>query len=467
LALDDGLITTTTSVLDYGCGRGADLRHLESLGVRVAGWDPVHLPGGNREPSDVVNLGYVINVIEKPDERRRCLLEAWTATRQILIVSARLSEEMQFLASETPFEDGCLTGAGTFQKFYSPSELRAWVDETLGTQCVVAAPGVVYVFRDATLEQSYLSSRYRQRTATPQPRISDILFDQHRGLLEPLMRFVSDRGRLPSEAELPEFRDISSALGSVKRAFALVKRVTGPDQWDAIRARRRDDLLVYVAMTRFSARPRFSELPDALRLDVRAHASSYSDICSEADALLFSVGDLDHIRSTARSSLVGKKLPTAIYVHVSALPYLPVALRVYEGCARAYVGAVESANIVKLHVDKPQVTYLAYPRFDEDPHPSLAGYLLVPLQGQSLQYRDYAHSTNPPILHRKELFIDQSHPLRETFATLTAHEEARGLFMDATRIGFLSGWLALLAQRNLCIVGHSLVETCPPKPTPD
>jgi DNA phosphorothioation-associated putative methyltransferase len=422
----------------------------------VAGWDPVHLHEGKRSISDVVNLGYVINVIESPEERRRCLLQAWESARRLLVVSARLSEEMRFLASETPFEDGCLTEAGTFQKFYAPSELRSWIDETLGVQCVVAAPGIVYVFRDASLEQSYLAARYRQRSATPQPRISDVLFEQHRALLDPLMRFVSDRGRLPVESELPESGDICATLGSLKRAFALVRRVTGPEQWDTIRKRRRDDLLIYTALTRFSKRPRYSELSADLQRDVRAHAGTYSSLCTDADALLFSAGNLESIRVAARASSVGKKLPAALYVHVSAISHLPPILRVYEGCARAYVGAMDAANLIKLHYDSPQVTYLAYPDFENDAHPALAGYLLVPLQGQSLRYCDYGNSNNPPILHRKEQFIHSSHPLRATFAALTKEEIDAGLYAEPSRIGTRLGWARALSAHGCAIVDHVL-----------
>src|SRR3954452_807300 len=71
LAVDDGLISAdATSVLDYGCGRGGDVARLVRAGVQCTGWDPHHRPDGTLEPSDVVNLGYVVNVIEDLQERR-------------------------------------------------------------------------------------------------------------------------------------------------------------------------------------------------------------------------------------------------------------------------------------------------------------------------------------------------------------------------------------------------------------
>ena len=43
VALADGLIRPEVSVLDYGCGRGDDVRHLGLRGVRSRGWDPAPL----------------------------------------------------------------------------------------------------------------------------------------------------------------------------------------------------------------------------------------------------------------------------------------------------------------------------------------------------------------------------------------------------------------------------------------
>jgi hypothetical protein len=43
-----------------------------------------------------------------------------------------------------------------------------------------------------------------------------------------------------------------------------------------------------------------------------------------------------------------------------------------EGCARAYIGCVKRANLVKLGRFEARISYLSYPAFDDDPHPALA-----------------------------------------------------------------------------------------------
>src|SRR6185295_14994704 len=91
IARDDGLIDPAVSLFDYGCGHGDDIRRLASLGLHCEGWDPVYRPSEERVPADVVNLGYVINVIESAEERATVLREAWSLTKKLLLVSARLN----------------------------------------------------------------------------------------------------------------------------------------------------------------------------------------------------------------------------------------------------------------------------------------------------------------------------------------------------------------------------------------
>ena len=115
LAVEHGLITSTTSVLDYGCGRGNDTRLLQEQGISCTGWDPEYFADEPRTPADLVNLGYVVNVIESATERLEALNEAWGLTRLVLIVAVRVQFEM-LGADLIPFQDGHLSSRGTFQK---------------------------------------------------------------------------------------------------------------------------------------------------------------------------------------------------------------------------------------------------------------------------------------------------------------------------------------------------------------
>jgi DNA phosphorothioation-associated putative methyltransferase len=457
LAVEDGLINPETEVLDYGCGRGDDLRLLTGIGIQCHGWDPVHFPTGERQSADVVNLGYVVNVIEDVEERVTALQKAWALTQKLLIVSARLTVEAKD-AEFTPYRDGCLTRLATFQKFYQQHELRQWINLTLKVSSVPVAPGIFYVFRDQNLQQSFVASHYRRSAITPRPHRSDLLFEEHKELFEPLMTFIAARGRLPDESEIELADDSRRQIGSLKRAFRIIRSVTGSEQWDQIREARSQDLLIYLALARFTGRPRMSQLPRHIQLDVHAFFSSYSQACTLADELLFSAGNMNLIDKSCHTSSIGKLTGNALYIHESVLTSLPPVLRVYEGCARAYIGAVQGANIIKLHRRIPQISYLAYPEFERDPHPELYASLIVPLQTFHIKYLEYIDSKNPPILHRKEEFIAADHPLSSKFAKLTYQEVRHGLYEDTTLIGTREGWKAVLKGKGLRLSGHRLIK---------
>jgi DNA phosphorothioation-associated putative methyltransferase len=120
------------------------------------------------------------------------------------------------------------------------------------------------------------------------------------------------------------------------------------------------------------------------------------------------------------------------------------------------VGSVEEANIIKLHRNRPKVSYLSYPAFECTAHPPLASSLFVDLKALRVDLLDYSQTENRPILHRKEEFVLPDHPLRARFARLTKQEEQHGLFENASEIGFQRGWDGILAAKSLAVVGHVL-----------
>lgn len=73
LARELGVLSQGHSLFDYGCGYGSDVELLSSDGIQAVGWDPVHRPESEISKADVVNLGYVVNVIECADERGEVL----------------------------------------------------------------------------------------------------------------------------------------------------------------------------------------------------------------------------------------------------------------------------------------------------------------------------------------------------------------------------------------------------------
>jgi len=275
------------------------------------------------------------------------------------------------------------------------------------------------------------------------------------------MEVIATLGRLPDPTEFAGTQAVVERFGSLKRAFAVIRRITDAESWEAIARRRREDMLVYLALARFGKRPKLSQLPLTLQRDMKAFFGAYSRACAEADALLFQAGDPAAIDLACQRSPIGKLLPDDLYVHKSALDSLAPILRIYEGCGRAYLGEVEGANIIKIHRRSGKLSYLVYPAFETDPHPALARCVKLNLRTRQIECYEYGQSSNPPVLHRKETFLLPEHELYARFARLTAQEEKRGLLDDASGIGTRDGWARRLRECGFVVKGHRLTRNAP------
>ena len=125
--------------------------------------------------------------------------------------------------------------------------------------------------------------------------------------------------------------------------------------------------------------------------------------------------------------------------------------------ARQIVGEI-TYDLIKISPDGKKLSFLAYKDFDESPHPELAYSLKLFLPKASYDLRNYTESLNPPILHRKETFLDPLHPRYVEYAQLTRQEEELGL-LSRTDIGTRNGWQTLLEARNLRIENNTVVST--------
>jgi DNA phosphorothioation-associated putative methyltransferase len=240
------------------------------------------------------------------------------------------------------------------------------------------------------------------------------------------------------------------------KAFDVIKRATDKDEWERLIEKRRQDLLVYIALSHFDKRPRFTYLPAIIQHDIKALFGNYTNACREADKLLFDLGQPNVLAKACKNSEIGKFVGNALYVHVSALDSLSPSLRLYEGCASRAFGKIDKVTIVKLRADKPAISYLYYPEFDTDPHPALQLSMRADLKSLYVGYSDYSKVDNPPILHRKETFVTYDYPLYEEFARLTAQEENWGLLDDPTTIGTRRGWTERLQRSKVKLQGHQL-----------
>ena len=455
IAVEADLFKPGKTFFDYGCGYGGDIRQIENLGFTSSGWDPYYRPHAEIKSADIVNLGYIINVIEDIAERRQALIKAWELTREVLIVSAQVlvDDRRRGLIA---YGDGVVTNRNTFQKYYEQEELKLYIDQVLEVESIPAGLGIYVVFRHEAQAESFRASRIYSRLSTPLIQAQVKNFDDYRELLTPLMDFYTKRGRLPVKGELASEAAIKDEFRSYQRAFKVILQATDRAEWDAIADKRRQDLLVYLALGKFSGRPTIRKLAPEIKADIKALFGSYKQACTIADLLLINVGDMNKIANLCKKSEIGKQLNGAIAVHISALEKLPPLLRLYEGCASRNFYRLENANIIKLYYNKPKITYLVYPEFDTQAHPALQATMEVDLHNLSVTYHDISDETNPLILHQKDTLVAPDYPSYQKFVRLTKKEQKSGLLENKDAIRRLHGWLRCLKQHEIKIEGHKL-----------
>lgn len=449
-AFVDQQITKRSTVLDYGCGRGDDLRGLQQLGVRAWGWDPFFQPDGKIDPADVVLLTYVLNVIEDPAERQRTLLQAFELAGDVLVVSGRLTWEKSRVKGQR-LADGVLTSRQTFQHLFGATELRDYVEDVTEVRCVSSIPGVVYAFRRDESRLRYLARRIV-------PDETWLVSEDAASAISTVVDHAERRGRIPRLEEMPE--EMAQLLAHVSRAeLQRLVRVSASAEKIAEGAKRSTlNTLLFLALELFNGRGPFRNLPLATQLDVRAFFTSYKEACRRADRLLLKVRDDRYIRSAMQASRVGKLTPTALYVHRRAVDLMPTVLRLYEHCAAIAAGRPLDWTILKLRHQGRAASWLDYPEFDTDPHPKLRSSYVVDLATLKTSFASYAESTNRPLLHRKHEFLSPDEPDASKSRRLTQAEMRAGLYENPHLIGTEQGWEAELIRCGRALRGHRLVR---------
>jgi hypothetical protein len=125
-----GILLPQHKHLDYGCGRGDDVRQLQARGFHSRGYDPYYFATTLKRPADVVTLLYVLSTIEIPSLRCEVLVSAYRLTRQTIVVSAITGRSANHAG--IIYNDGVITRWGTFEKCYSHTELKYLIEDTLG-----------------------------------------------------------------------------------------------------------------------------------------------------------------------------------------------------------------------------------------------------------------------------------------------------------------------------------------------
>lgn len=145
--------------------------------------------------------------------------------------------------------------------------------------------------------------------------------------------------------------------------------------------------------------------------------------------------------------MVGKRIRNALYIHESALAWLP-AIK-WERVRIASSFCELQWNVARIEPNR--IGLLLYRDFDLDPFPALAASWSFATGAAMPSTRDFSKCANPPILHRKELLVAPDHPRRREWSNVTARLTAAGAFRDPHRIGTRERWAERLRQLEITV----------------
>lgn len=402
LALERGVIQKKHSLFDYGCGHGMDIEALQGLGYTINGWDPAFRPKAQKIEADVVNLGYVLNVIESPKERVEALKGAFALTRKALLVSV-LVEGQQTVAHTRACGDGFLTKNNTFQKFYAPGELEHFIEANLQAEVITLSPGICIVFRDPDDAEAFEASRSRRRidwldlssqlrfTSPTSRELSRAdRYELHKELFDSFWDSLLEFGRAPEPGEYDRLAEIRKAAGGLSRALSLVVQKRGEALWQHARKARSEDVLVYLAMTNFRKKFLRRDIPLRIKNDIKAFFGDLAIAKKQSHDILLAAADSDEV------GLAVEGLDFGIYdqeeeqftFHRKFLNQLPPALRVYVQCGAIRYGDPEEADLIKIHVASGKLTLLHYDDFKKA-EPILQTRIKINLRNQFVQVFDH------------------------------------------------------------------------------
>ncbi len=139
---------------------------------------------------------------------------------------------------------------------------------------------------------------------------------------------------------------------------------------------------------------------------------------------------------------VGKRLPDAVYLHKSLLKKAyPNLFKILRDFGKSLDVAPRMWNVIKLSRKDFKFALLNYPDFDKYAYPPLKQSYTIDLSKIAVRKANYSTSENPPILHRKETFVDQKYAKYSEFKKFTAEGEAIGLYENSKRFGLkLQSW---------------------------
>jgi len=481
-----GFLSGEYNIFDYGCGKGDDLHNLHQNGIDAKGWDPHYAPNNPKITSDIVNIGFVLNVIENQFERQQALQGAFTLADKLLVVSVMLYHQSSHKGER--YKDGYISSRNTFQKYYSQAEIKEYIDKTLKVESIPVAPGIFFVFSDQYLEQEYLQNKqcsqsnylrlvkrnkptqYSKLGFSIREKRKKELYELYQKTIEPLKIQWIQLGRQPDKSEIENIITITEVFGTYNKAIKFLISNIDVDILEQARVHRIDDILTYLAFQTFTKRTAFSHMGKSLQRDIKTFFGDYTRATAIAKKLIYELGDISVIEEACNKATEDglgyyDEKDRSLYFPAELLERLPVILRLYVACGVIIFGDVGTVDLIKIHVDSGKLSLMKFDNFLESPLPLLQERVKINFRLQEFDVFEYGGDYPPTYLYLKSKYINEEFP---HYAEQLVFDEALQLLQkfDNTPLFDFSGYgpstdvfMQKLSDERLAIENFDLISS--------
>ncbi|CAD6871625.1 DNA phosphorothioation-associated putative methyltransferase [Methylomonas fluvii] len=419
-----GFLDGSLTVFDYGCGKGDDIRNLSDNAIPVSGWDPHYVPEQPKQVADIVNLGFVINVIENYQERLDALIGAYNLANQVLVVSSMLFNQNAFKGQA--FNDGVITQRNTFQKYFTQSELKEFLTDTLETDAIPVAPGIFFVFKNQDAEQRFLLGRQRSHRnvlrlshrpiSSSEPKLSrnEKKYQAYKHLIDPVWKKTLELGRLPDKSEIDSLVELTEAFGSISKVIRFTLDNNEEALFEQAQQSKIEDLITYFSLQTFSKRKPYKHLEAGLQRDIKTFFGDYQNAIETARSILFKISNAELIAEACQHAteqgLGFLDEGEALHLHTGMVQELPALLRIYIGCATILYGDIEQTDLIKIHIQSGKLSLMRYDDFENQAIPRLLERVKINLREQTFDLYEYGDAFEPTNLYLKSRYISEEFP---------------------------------------------------------
>ena len=411
--IDSSLVTRTSQIFDYGCGRGDDVAILQfSEFENVSGWDP-HYANDNPIPtsSEFVNLSFVLNVIEDEEERYEVLRSAFKISAKALVFSVMLHHQ-NTLQFARPYKDGFLSSINTFQKYYSAAEIEEVVHNVLKERPIKMAAGVYIVFKDKELEQEYLfKKQLGLLSEIKTPPKEETVEKYSVELVDKFVSSILGFGRIPKIDELPD--DLREIIVETKVSFNRLSRLAlsqiSISELSKVQEELASEILIFLAINMFDGRVKYGSLSDRMQNDVKAHYGSIRIANENAEKLLFSLSNVDELFEAALNSErsgVGTLFDGKFRFHHDQKEKLPTSLKLFFKIGERLHRPIDDGDIIQLHIESKKMSYLRVDDFAKSPLPRIHSREIINFLNLELANVAHAEQKQVRVLYHKSALMD-------------------------------------------------------------